>query len=41
MAQMPAREDPSVAKIGIRKHLREQPINQRIQLYDRHTWFLS
>jgi hypothetical protein len=30
VAQMQAREDPSVAKIGIRKHLREQLINQRI-----------
>jgi hypothetical protein len=41
MAQMQAREDPPVAKIRIREHLREQLINQRIQLYDRHTWFLS
>jgi hypothetical protein len=30
MAQMQAREDPSVAKIGIGKHLREQLINQSI-----------
>jgi hypothetical protein len=30
MAQMQARENPSVAEIGIGKHLREQPINQRI-----------
>jgi hypothetical protein len=32
MPKMKAREDPPVAKIGIRKNLREEPVHQGFQI---------
>jgi len=34
-------EDPPIAKIGIRKDLREELVKQAIQIYGRHIAFLS
>ncbi len=34
-------EATSVAKIRVRQNLRKEPVNQGIQLYDRHGAFLS
>jgi len=34
-------EDPPIAKIRIRKDLREELVNQGIQIYGRHRAFLS
>jgi hypothetical protein len=41
MPEMQACEDPPIAKIGIGKDLREEPVNQAIQIYGGHRAFLS
>jgi hypothetical protein len=41
MPKMKSCEDPPIAKIRIRKDLREQPFNQAIQIYGEHIAFLS
>jgi len=41
MPEMKSCEDPPIAKIRIRKDLREQPVNQAIQIDGGHRAFLS
>jgi hypothetical protein len=41
MSEMKSCEDVPIAKIRICKNLREEPVNQAIQIYGGHIAFLS